>query len=161
MKSLRNLIGKAPMNPLLFYTGKFAGYFVWLVLLLEILDVKLVHRNSNPFVENIAVSLLILGLLLVVISLLNLGKSTRFGLPINDTNLKSGGIYKYSRNPMYVGFYMITISSCLYTLNAWIILLSIYSIIIYHLIILGEENFLKSRFGKSYSDYMNRVGRYF
>lgn len=161
MNSLRNLIGKAPMNPLLFYSGKFAGYFVWLVLLLEIIDVKLVYRNSNPFAENIALSLLILGLLLVVISLLNLGQSTRFGLPINDTNLKSGGLYKFSRNPMYMGFYLITIASCLYTLNGWIILLGIYSIIVYHLIILGEEKFLKSRFGNSYMDYMNRVGRYF
>ena len=45
---------------------------------------------------------------------------------------------------------------------SWIIFLlpGLYSIIIYHFIILGEEKFLESRFGKDYIEYKQKVRRY-
>jgi protein-S-isoprenylcysteine O-methyltransferase Ste14 len=48
----------------------------------------------------------------------------------------------------------------LYWINIIVIILGIYSIITYHLIILGEEKFLEERFGDEYFSYKNKVRRY-
>ena len=61
---------------------------------------------------------------------------------------------------MYLGFNLLTISAMIYTMNIWIIIIGIYSIIIYHLIIIGEERFLKNRFGQEYISYRNKIRRY-
>jgi protein-S-isoprenylcysteine O-methyltransferase Ste14 len=160
MKKMTELIGKATINPLLFYSGKFLGYFTWIVLFLSLIGTDIIHRKSLIISNYAAYFTIGLGLLAVVISLINLGSSTRFGLPIKDTKFKTHGIYKISRNPMYAGFNLLTISAILYTLHPLIIVMGIYSILIYHLIILGEERFLDKRFGFEYANYKQKVRRY-
>jgi protein-S-isoprenylcysteine O-methyltransferase Ste14 len=108
----------------------------------------------------IALVLLLTGLFFTSISLINLGKSIRLGLPSNNTELKTNGIYKYSRNPMYVGFNLITIAAIIYTLHWLIIIAGLYSLFTYHLIIRGEEKFLITRFGDAYKKYQAKVRRY-
>ncbi len=61
---------------------------------------------------------------------------------------------------MYVGLHMVTLSSMIFSLNWIIILMGIYSIVVYHFIIKGEENFLKNLFGEAYLDYQRKVRRY-
>ena len=61
---------------------------------------------------------------------------------------------------MYVGFNLITISSIIYTGNLFILLMGLYSIIVYHFIIISEEKFLASRFEMEYLDYKLGVRRY-
>jgi protein-S-isoprenylcysteine O-methyltransferase Ste14 len=100
------------------------------------------------------------GIVLIILSSVFLGRSVRIGLPKEDTTIKTGGIYRYSRNPMYVGAHLVTLSSMVYTLHVGVILLGIYSFIVYHLIILGEEKFLGERFGSEYENYKQRVRRY-
>jgi protein-S-isoprenylcysteine O-methyltransferase Ste14 len=63
-------------------------------------------------------------------------------------------------NPMYVGFNLFTISSILLNANILVLLLSLYSIMVYHFIIKGEEAFLEKRFGDEYIKYKNKVRRY-
>jgi protein-S-isoprenylcysteine O-methyltransferase Ste14 len=102
----------------------------------------------------------LVGLLVILISLVNLGDSTSLGLPSENTTFKEGGLYKLSRNPMYLGFNVLTISSVLLCANSLITVLGIYSIVIYHFIVIGEEEFLQQRFGEEYAKYMKRVRRY-
>ena len=156
-----NLIGNTTINPLVFYTGKFSGYFTWIILILAFFNVELFDINEFNFNKVFSIVLLTTGLIFTTISLINLGKSTRLGLPTEKTTFKTKGLYKISRNPMYVGFSLITLSSIFYTLNIWIALLGIYSIIVYNLIILGEEKFLETRFGNEFIDYKTKVRRYF
>lgn len=154
------LIGKTTINPIIFYTGKISGYITWIILLLMLFGLNLFDNNQILFNQNISISILLIGLIFTIISLINLGKSIRLGLPSNDTKLKTSGLYKYSRNPMYVGFDLITISAMIYTLHLLIIILGVYSLITYHLIIKGEENFMLKRFGEEYKKYQLRVRRY-
>jgi len=153
-------IGKTTINPFLFYSGKISGYITWIVLILFLLNINLTHRISNRYNDYLSYTLLIIGLFFIVFSMVTLGRSTRLGLPSEDTILKTNGLYKISRNPIYVGFNLLTISSMMYSLNIVIILAGIYSIIVYHLIIIGEEKFLAHRFGQDYMNYKKRVRRY-
>jgi len=155
-----DLIGRTTINPLLFFTGKIIGYITWIIQLLLVFGFQLINRISFGYNDYVSLVILLIGLLFIVFSLINLGSSTRLGLPNEKTVFKTNGLYKISRNPMYVGFNLLTISSMIYTLNVWIILLGFYSIIIYHLIILGEEIFLKNRFGEEYTDYKKKIRRY-
>jgi protein-S-isoprenylcysteine O-methyltransferase Ste14 len=62
---------------------------------------------------------------------------------------------------MYLGFDFLTISAMIYTLNIWVVIPGIYSMVVYHLIILSEEKFLKERFGLEYLTYSQYSRRYF
>ncbi len=155
-----NIIGKKTINPLLFYTGKISGYLTWIFLVLSFINIETIVVNDFYFNRAFSVVLIIAGLTFTFISLINLGNSTRLGLPSETTHFKTKGLYKFSRNPMYVGFNLITLSSIIHFLSPWTIILGIYSIFVYHLIILGEERFLESRFGTNYISYKEKVRRY-
>jgi protein-S-isoprenylcysteine O-methyltransferase Ste14 len=100
------------------------------------------------------------GFFFTILSLINLGKSTRLGLPNENTTFIEKGLYRFSRNPMYVGFNLFTISSVLINANLLVLIFSLYSTVIYHFIIKGEESFLEKRFGDVYIKYKNKVRRY-
>ncbi|MHA1291940.1 MAG: methyltransferase family protein [Promethearchaeota archaeon] len=65
-----------------------------------------------------------------------------------------------SRNPMYVAFFLSYFGTIFYTLNIFIIILSIIGITIHHKIVINEEKFLEKRFGDDYFHYKKRVRRY-
>ena len=154
------LIGKTTINPILFYSGKVAGYITWIVYLLFVSGVNLFELTVLIYRAYAAYFLGLIGLIFIVLSMISLGKSTRLGLPSDHTILKTRGLYKISRNPIYVGFNLLTISSMIYTFNIWIIILGVYSILIYHLIILGEERFLENRFEAEFLEYKKKTRRY-
>jgi protein-S-isoprenylcysteine O-methyltransferase Ste14 len=155
-----DLIGKTPINPVLFYTGKIAGYACWVVLITSLSEVYIVGKPINQYLRVFSLLMASIGLLLVIMSLINLGGSTRLGVPTEDTVLKTGGLYNYSRNPMYLGFDLWTMTAIFYTWNVVIALLGIFSLITYYFIILGEEKFLIKRFDEDYNSYTRRVRRY-
>jgi protein-S-isoprenylcysteine O-methyltransferase Ste14 len=155
-----DIIGKNTINPLFFYSGKISGYTTWIVMALSYFNFNIVEKelfHINSFVYS---SISFVSLVFIVLSLINLGKSTRLGLPKESTDFKTNGLYKISRNPMYAGFNLLTISAILCCSNWLILLLGVYSITVYHFIILGEEEFLEKRFGRKYLDYKNAVRRY-
>jgi protein-S-isoprenylcysteine O-methyltransferase Ste14 len=160
MKKITELIGKPTINPLFFYSGKISGYFTWIILLFSQVGIDLVPKISYKSDDIITYSFTGFGLLVIIISLINLGRSTRFGLPIGYTEFTTMGIYKISRNPMYLGINLLTISAMIHTLNTLVIILGVYSIVIYHLIILEEERYLGTRFGADYMMYKKKVRRY-
>lgn len=154
------VLGKSTINPFLFYSGKIAGYFTWIILLLSFLNINILTKSIPWKLDTFAYIFLILGLFFSILSLFTLGRSTRFGLPTKKTALKTGGLYKISRNPIYLGFDLLTVSSILFLLNPVIIVTGIFSMLVYHLIIIGEEQFLEKAFGADYLEYKKKVRRY-
>jgi len=77
-----------------------------------------------------------------------------------DTQLVTDGIYKYSRNPAFVGFDLLYTGCVLTFPNILNIVLSLVAVIMLHIQILGEEKFLAEKFGKTYLDYKAKVKRY-
>ncbi len=155
------LFGKPSLNPWLFYSGKVSGYIVWIGFFFYAWQDYQYAGFDFRLRDVIAISFFITGLVIFMVSLFHLGRSVRFGLPNQLTVFKTQGIYGYSRNPMYVAFALFTHASILYTMNIVIILVGLYSLLVYHLIILSEEDFLRTRFGKNYEHYLKNVRRYF
>jgi protein-S-isoprenylcysteine O-methyltransferase Ste14 len=155
------LIGKPPIHPFLFYSGKFSGYVIWIVAILSWFDIAIVHGMGDGSLRALALALWAVGLLLAAVSLVNLGASTRLGLPAAQTTFKTRGIYRFSRNPMYLGFDLLTLGAMARNPHVVIAAMGAYSMVMYHLIILGEEQFLRQRFGAAYVEYQGKVRRYF
>ncbi len=89
------------------------------------------------------------GFLLLFIGRLGLSDSFRIGSPKESTRLKVDGLFRFSRNPMYLGVYATVLASILYTLNPLVLLAAIFVIAVHHRIILAEEQHLHERSAKS------------
>ena len=157
---LVKVIGRETIHPVVFYTGKVAGYTTWVLLALSICDVFDIGHTKVYALRYTSYCMLLIEMLITTISLINLGSSTRLGLPKEATTFKKNGLYKLSRNPMYVGFDLITVASILYHLTLPVIILGLYSLTTYHMIIVGEERFLATHFGQDYINYKAKVRRY-
>ena len=154
------IIGRETIHPVLFYSGKIAGYLTWILVMLAIVGVPIIPVRRHPWSDLVSYILLGLGIIIATISMVNLGPSTRLGLPNETTSFRKNGLYHFSRNPMYLGFGLTTLSSVVFHLSVVTALLGIYSVVIYHFIIIGEERFLLRAFGEEYQDYKSKVRRY-
>ena len=75
--------------------------------------------------------------------------------------LITSGIYKYSRNPMYLGLLMIIISTSIFYLNIFSISTPFFFYFwINRFQIKREEIFLIEKFGKEYLSYKNKTRRW-
>ena len=102
-----------------------------------------------------------LGDLIFLISVICMRDSWRAGIPGNDkTKLVTGGIYKFSRNPAFLGFDFMYIGVLLMYFNPLTAFFSLFAIVMLHLQILQEEKYLTATFGKEYAEYKKRVFRY-
>ena len=88
--------------------------------------------------------------------------SWRAGIPTEDkTEMITQGIYSFSRNPAFLGFDLVYIGILIGFGNMILIVITIFTVIMMHLQILQEEQFLEKVFGKQYREYKDKVGRYF
>ena len=101
------------------------------------------------------------GDLIFLISVLCMKDSWRAGIPANDkTELVTGGVYAYSRNPAFLGFDLQYIGLLLMFCNLLTALFTVFAVTMLHLQILQEERYLTAAFGRAYLDYRHRVFRY-
>ncbi|MCL5019325.1 MAG: isoprenylcysteine carboxylmethyltransferase family protein [Patescibacteria group bacterium] len=152
--------GDAPINRLIFYCSKYSILILWGGMVLQSWDVNLSFTRVPGLLTWIALCLWVLGFTLLLIGRFGLGDSFRLGSPRESTNLKVGGLFSFSRNPMYLGVYATLLASFLYTLNPLLFLIGVFVIAVHHKIVLAEEQHLQKAFGKEYLDYCNRVRRY-
>lgn len=72
-----------------------------------------------------------------------------------------GGLYRYSRNPIYVANVAVWLGMFLWAGHLALLLLTVTGIIVTELVIvLSEEPGLRRRFGRDYEDYCARVPRW-
>ncbi len=71
------------------------------------------------------------------------------------------GFYRYVRNPMYVGIFLILLGHFLWFKSVWLLVYLVIAFLIVHLfVILYEEPTLKGKFGAAYEEYLKRVPRW-
>ena len=120
--------------------------------------ILLPNKNLISFI------ILLVGVLILINPILKFIKSKTTIDPIKFkkvNKLITSGIYKYSRNPMYLGLLMIVISNTIFFLNIFSI---ITPILFYFWInkfqIKREEIFLTEKFGDEYLLYMTNTRRW-
>ena len=102
-----------------------------------------------------------LGDSIFLLSVLCMKDSWRAGIPDKDkTELVTTGIYRYSRNPAFLGFDFMYIGVLLMYCNLLTAAFSLFAIITLHLQILQEEQYLTGTFGITYQKYTEQVHRY-
>jgi protein-S-isoprenylcysteine O-methyltransferase Ste14 len=71
------------------------------------------------------------------------------------------GVYKRTRNPIYLSFTFFTLGLGIATVNPWLVVLAP-ALLLYlqERVVKREEAYLNERFGEEYADYMRKVRRW-
>lgn len=129
-----------------------------------IVELASIACNTTAFSSAFRIAgifLVFLGVITFGISVYTMSDSWRAGIPeCDNTKLIQHGIYRVSRNPAFLGFYLTYLGILLVFFNWLLLLMTLLAMLMLHLQILQEENHLKRIFGRDYLTYQNRVGRY-
>ena len=144
----------------------FATCFVWLWTWVA-LSVRVYDRRYalalTPSLELPGALLMAIGAVLVLSCLLGFifrGQGTPAPFDPPEV-LVVAGPYKYVRNPMYLGAWLLLAGTGLYLRSGSMVLFSLVWIGAVHLlVVLLEEPGLRRRFGASYQDYCRKVPRW-
>jgi protein-S-isoprenylcysteine O-methyltransferase Ste14 len=84
-----------------------------------------------------------------------------FLLCVETGALSVSGIYRWGRNPQYLGWFLFLLGFALTDWSEWCLAALLVSAIGIHLLILVEEQHLLRQFGDTYRQFCDRVPRYF
>ena len=120
---------------------------------------------AEPFYwhKYIAILVFVVGFFIMVNCILQFAIEDRGTLsPIDPTKrLVIKGLYKYSRNPMYVGVVLILIGETIFFTSKSLLGYSVFIFICFNLfVILVEEPRLRRDFGPEYSIYCKKIRRW-
>ncbi len=152
--------GEAPINRTFFYISKYSILVVWGAMALRSWGIGLSVVEASAAITGIALALWVFGFVFLFLGRFGLGSSFRLGTPKESTSLRTGGVYRISRNPMYLGVYMTVLASVLYTMNPLVLIVGAFVVYVHHTIVLAEEEHMRTAFGREYEEYCRRVGRY-
>lgn len=102
------------------------------------------------------------GVMIFAVSAWTMRDSWRAGIPEKkDLEIITDGIYKYSRNPAFVGLYLLYAGILICFFNLLLCILTVLAITSLHMQVLQEEIFMQRTFGNTYTQYKEQVNRYF
>ena len=144
--------------PFLFFGALLLGFVLDHVLALQfpLPRIDMVHRI-------VAGCLILMGIAVFAASVRNF---TRAATPVPGNKptrvLVTTGIHGWSRNPIYVGMFLVYCGIGTAVRSPSILILALpLAIIIRYGVVAREEAYLERRFGDTYRDYMARVRRWF
>ena len=150
-KAVRRAAYFAPMRG-----GERIAYYIYqfsnagIILCLAFLSVS--ARATRRFYAGLGCYLL--GLCLCAVTIIHFSSPDAAGLNQN-------GVYRFSRNPMYVAYFICFSGMALLT-GSWVLFGAVLVFqISAHWIILAEERWCLEKFGSAYAQYMQNVRRYF
>ena len=119
---------------------------------------------SEPDLKVVGIIFLILGLIIIFSAVLKFIKTkttvdpTR---PYKTSNLVISGIYKITRNPMYLGMLFLIMAYAIYNNNVMgCIIIPIFIFYINKFQIEPEEIEMRKKFGESFENYCKKVNRW-
>ena len=116
---------------------------------------------SGQLALHLGLTLLLLNILVSAASLLHLKDSWRVGvLEDQKTILVSNGIYRFTRNPYFVSYLLMSAAYTILLQNLLLLGLSVILFFAIHKMIIKEEEYLYSKHGDEYTQYKAKVPRY-
>jgi len=111
----------------------------------------------TPFSYFVGLSIILIAFIILLVAIKDLGRNlSPFPKPINNSNLVTKGIYRFTRHPMYYSLILISLGVFIKKLSIYYLFLSISLILIIKFKIALEEQYLKNKF-KNYLLYKNEV----
>lgn len=151
-------IGNKPKNVLLIERIMSAATVLTFVVgAISIFEVKSFLRTE---IRMTGIVIGICAVLLFALATVTMKNSWRVGIPEEKTALITEGIYKWSRNPAFVGFDLLYASICLIFFNIPLLCVSAWAAVMLHLQILQEEKHMYKMFGEEYEQYKKHTLRY-
>ena len=106
------------------------------------------------------------GLILIGVAILAAGirNFSRAATPVPSNQpvraLVTTGIHGWSRNPIYIGMFLLYAGIGIAARSAWVLALALpLAVVLRYGVIAREEKYLEQRFGEAYRDYKARVRR--
>ena len=145
---------KTAYDPILVFLQFFIislHFFKW-----EFLRQKQIIQES-PFSYFLGILIIIIAFIIMLVSIKDLGRNlSPFPRPINNSNLVTTGIYRFTRHPMYYSLIFISIGFFIIKLSIYYLFLTISLALIIKFKIALEEKYLMNKF-KNYLIYKNEV----
>lgn len=132
---------------------KIKSYLDWIlkfiIYLMPIVELVSVYMVNGNLIQKI------FGLYLVIIG------DTVFAIAAvtGGDNLRDG-IYRYSRNPEFLGFDLVYLGILVMFFNPVLLIITLAAIVIIHLRILAKEHYMEETYGEQYLNYRNETSRY-
>ena len=120
----------------------------------------------HPHLQNtLSLLFLIFGFVIIFLATKEFKKSETTVNPMKpetSTKLVTSGVFKYTRNPMYLGLASILLASCFYFSSLLGIIVYVPLFIFYITVfqIIPEEESMKTIFNDEYLDYCSKVRRW-
>lgn len=100
------------------------------------------------------------GLALVMVAQAQMGRSWRIGIDQTPTDLVTGGVFRFSRNPIYLGMLGMAVGVVLVTPSAWTVMGLLVSYVLVGLQARAEEEHMLRQHGPAFRAWGARVGRF-
>ena len=111
----------------------------------------------SPFSYLVGFLIMIIAFIILLVAIKDLGRNlSPFPRPINNSNLVTKGIYRFTRHPMYYSLIFISFGVFITKLSIYYLFLSIILGLIIRFKISLEEQYLNNKF-KNYLIYKNEV----
>lgn len=121
-------------------------------------------RWNWPHSGALGAGVVLLGAMLDVLGIMSFRRAKTTVNPLNPSNASSivqSGIYRYTRNPMYLGMLFVLLGFALYLAHPLaFLLLPVFIAYLTRFQIIPEERILATKFGAAYADYASRVRRW-
>ena len=139
----------------------FLFVFIQFVLfLVYIIDLKIVSVSWLPFLDKTGLFILIMGILIVLVSLVQLNKNlSPFPTPKLNSKLIKTGLYKFMRHPIYTGILGIAFGYGFYIGSIFKLMIAILIFVLFYFKSKYEEKKLLGFFSE-YEAYKKTTGRF-
>lgn len=120
------------------------------------------YQYVQPPLAYAGVIFVFLGIVIAAISADLFVKADTGLLPFEDaTTLVTGGLFRFTRNPMYLGMFLMVFGAAFLMGSVGALFpLLIFMLIIRFNFVAGEERFMEAAFGQQYLDYKSKVRRW-
>lgn len=141
----------------------FAGIGIWTISTLfpSFTEKWFVGLGKSFTVSILGVGITLIGVSLFILAMVFMKTSWRAGIDKSTkTSLVTSGLYRFSRNPAFVGMDLMFIGTAITHLNLITVIVAILVVAGIHLQILQEEKHMKEVFKNEYNEYVNKTPRY-
>ena len=116
---------------------------------------------QHPWIRTTGIVLLIASLLWIVLAQAQMGESWRIGIDTeHKTKLVQTGVFRISRNPIFLGIFVTLFGLFLVIPNAVTLLIFVLAVVVINIQVRLEEEYLTTIQGKEYVLYQRTVGRW-